>query len=602
MLSLGDDPTGQLRGVGNAVGQDGGGGALPGTDDAHDGQLFPLLDQGFHICRIAGHVFPYGILFVIAVELGGIHQPEFQLHQFLVGPLQRLSVQHRLLSLHDLGDHILQLTGILQTQGIDHIVRHGAGIVQHQDHFIVACRPTAPNHLVLGGEHIVIVDHLIEYVGVHIGGHGHIACDLTKQCGRVHLQDVIRVGAEDQGPDTVAVFDGLNGVTDGIVMLLQMRLKGPQVISADLREHVADHGLLTHNALRQLGRFGHGSTKGCHGGTHIRCFRLQGQRVVGEGILLDLINVLLKTGGQRHDQRNADDADGPGKGGQEGSGQFGPQIVKAQRQRRQEGHGGTAHVFVGGFVQNGFIHRVGVGIVDDTAVLYPDDPAGIFLGQLRVVGNHDHQPVTGYRLQQIHDLHTGFRVQCAGGFIRQQNIGIVDQCPGDGHPLHLTAGHLIGLFVQLIAQAHILQSFLRPLPPFAPGDAGDGKCQFHIGQHGLVGDQIVALEYEADGVVPIGVPVPVGIFFGRDTVDDQITAVISVQTADHIQKRGLTGAAGTQNGDKFLIAQVQAHAVQGSLNQLSGDVFLMNILDLKHRLPPSSHNVFYSLSSVYEQI
>ena len=41
------------------------------------------------------------------------------------------------------------------------------------------------------------------------------------------------------------------------------------------------------------------------------------------------------------------------------------------------------------------------------------------------------------------------------GLVRQHDIRVIHQRPGNGHPLHLAAGHLIGLFVQLISQPHL---------------------------------------------------------------------------------------------------------------------------------------------------
>ena len=50
-----------------------------------------------------------------------------------------------------------------------------------------------------------------------------------------------------------------------------------------------------------------------------------------------------------------------------------------------------------------------------------------------------------------------------------------------------------------------------------------------------MGNQIVALEYKADGVVAIGIPVPILILLGGDPVDDQVAGVVAVQTADNIE-------------------------------------------------------------------
>ena len=67
----------------------------------------------------------------------------------------------------------------------------------------------------------------------------------------------------------------------------------------------------------------------------------------------------------------------------------------------------------------------------------------------------------------------------------------------------------LGALAQLAAQAHLFQGFLGPAAALPLGHAGEGQGQFHVLQHRLVGDQVVALEDKADGVVPVGVPVPV---------------------------------------------------------------------------------------------
>lgn len=122
--------------------------------------------------------------------------------------------------------------------------------------------------------------------------------------------------------------------------------------------------------------------------------------------------------------------------------------------------------------------------------------------------------------------------------------GFVHQRAGNGYALHLPAGHLAGVLVQLVAQPYLLQRSGGTAAALGLGYARDGQCQFHVAQHGLVGDQVIALEHKTDGVVSVRVPVAVGVFFGGDAVDDQIAAVVAIQTADDVQQGGLAGAAG----------------------------------------------------------
>ena len=195
-----------------------------------------------------------------------------------------------------------------------------------------------------------------------------------------------------------------------------------------------------------------------------------------------------------------------------------------------------------------------IGIRPYLSVAQLHNACGVLLRQLRVVGDHDDKTVLRHLPEKIHDLHAGIAVQRPGGFVRQQDIRIVHERPGDRHPLHLSAGHLVRLLVELISQPHFLKRFHSPLPALCLPDAGDGQRQLHIRQDCLVRDQVIALEHEADRVVPVGIPVSVLIFLRGDAVDDHIPAVIAVQSSYNIQKRRLPRPAGTEDGDKFIVS------------------------------------------------
>ena len=61
---------------------------------------------------------------------------------------------------------------------------------------------------------------------------------------------------------------------------------------------------------------------------------------------------------------------------------------------------------------------------------------------------------------------SGVRVEVAGRLVGQQDAGAVDQGPGDGHPLLLSAGKLAGMGVQPPAPPHLHQRLAGPgVPP-----------------------------------------------------------------------------------------------------------------------------------------
>ena len=151
------------------------------------------------------------------------------------------------------------------------------------------------------------------------------------------------------------------------------------------------------------------------------------------------------------------------------------------------------------------------------------------------MGDHDDETVFGHLFQKVHDLDRGLRVESAGGLVRQDDVGVVDQGPGDGDALHLTAGELVRLLVDLIAETDFLERLLCPGLPLGRRDIGDGQSEFHVAEDALVRDEIVVLEHETDRVVAVGVPVFVFVFFGRDTVDDEVAGIIPVESADDVQ-------------------------------------------------------------------
>ena len=79
-------------------------------------------------------------------------------------------------------------------------------------------------------------------------------------------------------------------------------------------------------------------------------------------------------------------------------------------------------------------------------------------------------------LDQGQDSMGGVGVQCAGGFIAEQNFGVRCQCTGNGNALLLAAGQLCRVGVGLIGQAHHFQQLSGAL---------FGIRLFHTGQlHG----------------------------------------------------------------------------------------------------------------------
>ncbi|MNC77304.1 hypothetical protein D3C75_1292230 [compost metagenome] len=57
---------------------------------------------------------------------------------------------------------------------------------------------------------------------------------------------------------------------------------------------------------------------------------------------------------------------------------------------------------------------------------------------------------------------------------------------------------------------------------------------------------------EADAIITVSIPIAVLKVLCGFTVNDQISAIILIQTADDVQAGGFTRAAGTQDGHEFI--------------------------------------------------
>src|SRR5699024_11079128 len=108
--------------------------------------------------------------------------------------------------------------------------------------------------------------------------------------------------------------------------------------------------------------------------------------------------------------------------------------------------------------------------------------------------------------------------------------------------------------MKLFSKTYLLQSFYGSLPSLCLPDTRNSQGQFYIGQNCLVGNQVIALKNKSNGMVPVRIPVPVFVFFCGNTIDDQVSAVIPVQSSDNVQQGGLSRTTGSQDRYKLIIS------------------------------------------------
>ena len=94
--------------------------------------------------------------------------------------------------------------------------------------------------------------------------------------------------------------------------------------------------------------------------------------------------------------------------------------------------------------------------------------------------DHDDELIPGYLLEDIHDLHGGLGVERAGRLVGKQDIRVVHERAGNGDALHLAAGHLVRLLIELIAEADLSERFGRPRLSFRRCNARERQRKLDI--------------------------------------------------------------------------------------------------------------------------
>ena len=169
--------------------------------------------------------------------------------------------------------------------------------------------------------------------------------------------------------------------------------------------------------------------------------------------------------------------------------------------------------------------------------------------------NHDDKSLGGNLLDKLHDLHACHGVKRARRLVRQKDFGVVYKCAGDCDTLALSARELVWLLVILVCKANTVKCALRTLDTLLLADARDGEGKLYIAKHGLVRDEVIALEDKSDTVVAVNVPVAVGVKLGADAAYNEVAVGVVVKSADDVKHRCLSASRGSEDGDKLAFSE-----------------------------------------------
>ena len=223
------------------------------------------------------------------------------------------------------------------------------------------------------------------------------------------------------------------------------------------------------------------------------------------------------------------------------------------------------------------------------SVAETDDPFGV-RGDVVLVRHHDDRASLVVQPgEQLHDLQGRFRVQVAGGFIRQNEIRIVDQAAGDGHALLLAAGQLRRPVPQPLAQADHRGQGVAAFFGLPVDAALVVQRHLDVLDDRQLRNQVVRLEHEADpaGANPRQFAI---VHLGHVVVAQEVRAGRGlVQATQEIQQRALPRAGRAHDGDVIALGHFQRNAAQGAHRFAFEHIVLGQVLQAarqSHEAPP----------------
>ncbi len=181
---------------------------------------------------------------------------------------------------------------------------------------------------------------------------------------------------------------------------------------------------------------------------------------------------------------------------------------------------------------------------------------------------------------------SGSAVEFAGGFIGEDEFRAFEQSPGDGHPLLLAPGELVGAMIEPAAQTDPAEKLHRPPPEFL-GNPARQKGHEDILDGRQIAEQIEALKNKAHIGSAVFVPLAGGQSREPFAVDNDLAGGRFIERPDQIQQRALSAPRWPDDKRERSPLDFAAHAPQRVHLRLASLVDFGDILNLYHHGPLS---------------
>jgi hypothetical protein len=216
-------------------------------------------------------------------------------------------------------------------------------------------------------------------------------------------------------------------------------------------------------------------------------------------------------------------------------------------------------------------------------VAHDDHPSRVLRDVGLVRDEHQRDARRAEGLEQRHDLDARPRVEVARRLVRQNHPRPPDERAGDGDPLLLPAGELIGVMMHPAAEADPQERLGRARAPLATAHAGVEQRQLDVLERAGAGQQVEALEDEPERFVAdlrelVGVE-------PRDVAPTQEKPASrrAVEAAEDVHQRALAGARRAHDRHELALVDLQVDAAQGLHLDVAHRVDLADALEPHER-------------------
>ena len=200
------------------------------------------------------------------------------------------------------------------------------------------------------------------------------------------------------------------------------------------------------------------------------------------------------------------------------------------------------------------------------------------------MGGHDDDPTgSGERAERSEDPVDLHVVEVGGGLVGEEQRRVVDERPGDGHPLLLPAGQVTGPMRSAVGQAEPVEELVGPVPAAPAAHAGDQERRLDVLARREARDEVEGLEHDADGAAAVLPERSTGEAGHVDVAEADRPGRRREDAGEGGEERGLAAAARAEQQDELTRRHPQVEPVERTDRVAAARVLDGEVLDAEHR-------------------